>query len=57
MIDVLTVATLGLTVLLFAWWGLDRLEDSRQAARERLASDVRARRRMRAVLSMTDRRP
>lgn len=56
MINTLATAALCLFVLLCSWWFLDRIEDSRQAARERLASDVRARRRMRAVISMTDRR-
>jgi hypothetical protein len=51
-INALTVASIVGSILLFAWWGLDRLEVRRQRAR--LAEDVIARKRLGPVIGMTE---
>jgi hypothetical protein len=50
------IVALAGSILLCAWWALDRIEDANSAARARLASDVRSRQRLRAVVQMSERR-
>jgi hypothetical protein len=49
------VALIG-SVLLCAWWILDRIEDWRTGASAAFNREVRARRRMSAVVQMSERR-
>lgn len=56
MINTFIVTVACCTILLLAWWALDRIEDANSAARARLAHDVRVRQRMHAVVMMADRR-
>jgi hypothetical protein len=48
------IVALAGSILLCAWWALDRLEYRRQCAR--LAEDVNSRKRGRAVIAISERR-
>jgi hypothetical protein len=56
-LNLFSIVALAGSILLCAWWALDRIEDRHVAARARLASDVHSRQRLRAVVQMSERRP